>query len=91
MPRRTIALLKFAAAVLKGMLVDIPDGDFDKLDSLEIREWLQLHGLSEELSEWVPVRLIYDLGFAYLDGDSHNVKNGRAAAGVTPSFRRPIK
>ena len=76
-------MVKFATVVLKGMLIDIPDGDFDKLDQLEIREWLQLHGLSAELSEWVPVRLMYDLGFAYQGGDSSDVKNGRAGAGVT--------
>jgi uncharacterized protein with NAD-binding domain and iron-sulfur cluster len=81
--RRLVSLIKFASVVLKGMLIDIPDGNFDKLDQLEIRDWLQLHGLSEELSEWVPVRLIYDLGFAYSNGDSSSVKNGRAGAGVT--------
>jgi uncharacterized protein with NAD-binding domain and iron-sulfur cluster len=82
-PRRIVALIKFSSVVAKGMAIDMLDGDYDKLDQLEIREWLQLHGLSEQLSEWVPVRLIYDLGFAYLNGDSSTPKNGRAAAGVT--------
>lgn len=81
--RRGLWGAEFLAVLAKGILLDARDGDFDALDDFEVREWLQKHGLSKQLSEWVPIQLLCDLGFAYRGGDNSSMQNASAAAGVT--------
>jgi uncharacterized protein with NAD-binding domain and iron-sulfur cluster len=52
---------------------------FDPLDRLDCRDWLIKHGASDDSIQSSFVRALYDLGFAYEDGD---FKRPRIAAGA---------
>jgi uncharacterized protein with NAD-binding domain and iron-sulfur cluster len=51
---------------------------FDAIDDYDCREWLRLHGASEQSTNSAFVRGLYDLAFGYEDGD---VTRPRIAAG----------
>ena len=70
-----LAILR--GAVLSGLALD-PRG-FDALNDHDWREWLRLHGASEQSLASGFVRGIYDFVFAFEDGDP---KRPRLAAGV---------
>ncbi len=80
-------LLDFWAALLTGIVEDEllrPPGDFDpaaiaRLDELEFREWLQPHVRFDDTLEHSFVRVLYDLAFAYEQGDP---KRPNVAAGM---------
>src|SRR5262249_40579562 len=55
--------------------------DLDKVDHLDFCDWLRRHGASEESVTCCIVRtLIYDLGFAYEDGDPYRPMCGAGTA-----------
>lgn len=70
--RRVWEVLDLMLAALRGSvrfgLATDPRG-FDAINDYEMREWLRLNGASESTLESAFVRGLYDLGFAYVDGD----------------------
>ena len=69
--RRLFILIDFALANILGVLHDdlILCG-VDQVDHLDYREWLRRHGaLDRPTLESVLIRVPYDLGFSYVDGD----------------------
>jgi uncharacterized protein with NAD-binding domain and iron-sulfur cluster len=70
--RRVWYVIDLALATLRGYvtsdLLTAPHG-FDAIDDLDCREWLRRNGASEEALDSGYLRGLYDLGFAYEDGD----------------------
>ena len=71
--RRTWYLVDILIACARGVLRDgiivHPDG-LDALDHYEFRDWLTRHGCSDESANCTLIRtVVYDLAFAYEDGD----------------------
>jgi uncharacterized protein with NAD-binding domain and iron-sulfur cluster len=69
--RRTWQLVDLVLTNLQGMAVDglLSGGSFPKIDDLDYREWLRRHGAAPETVDSAIVRGMYDLTFAYEDGD----------------------
>ncbi len=80
--RRVWQVIDLILAILRGAtrsgLAFDPRG-FDAINDYEWREWLRLNGASEQSLDSGFMRGIYDLAFAFEDGD---VKRPRLAAGV---------
>ena len=79
------ALADIALAATIGYLRDVsPHGEagFDRINHLEFKDWLLSHGASPDYVWSAPVRSLYDLGFAYENGDSSSDHQAKAAAGV---------
>ena len=70
--RRVWTILDLTLATMRGMvrfgLIDDPRG-FDAIDEYDCREWLLLNGASEQSVHSAYMRGLYDLVFAYEDGD----------------------
>lgn len=81
--RRTWQVVDLVLAILRGSLVHglmlSPQG-FDALDDYDWREWLALHGASRESLDSGFMRGIYDLAFAYVEGDPARPSLSAAAA-----------
>lgn len=79
--RRTWHLVDLVATNLRGMAVDglLSGRGYDRLDHLDYREWLARHGAAPETLDSPIVRGMYDLVFAYEDGDR---SRPRFAAGL---------
>ena len=79
--RRLWEIADLVLAVVRGSLrfrlLTEPRG-LDAIDDYDCREWLRLNGASERSLNSAFVRALYDLAFAYEDGDS---KRPRIAAG----------
>lgn len=69
--RRWAVFLEFVVVNLRGLAIDLGLGglSLDDLDDLDYREWLAEHGASPLLLESAGLRGMYDMSFAYLDGD----------------------
>ncbi len=71
--RRVWSVIDFLLAVLRGVLrfglLADPRG-LDAIDEFDGREWLGLNGASQRTLDSTFLRSLYDLGFAYVDGDS---------------------
>jgi uncharacterized protein with NAD-binding domain and iron-sulfur cluster len=79
------AFTDFALALLIGFIRDVlPDWDagIQKLDELEFRAWLLSAGANPKFTGFAPVRVLYDLAFAYENGDSSSIEHGKIAAGA---------
>ena len=70
--RRTLQLVELVTANVVGILSDGllagPDG-FTSIDHLDYRDWLVHHGIEREALHSPLLRGMYDLTFAYEDGD----------------------
>ncbi len=79
--RRTWLLVDLVATNVLGMAVDglLTSRTYDRIDHLDYREWLARHGAAPETLESPIVRGMYDLVFAYEDGDK---SRPRFAAGL---------
>ncbi len=79
--RRTWTLVDLAATNVLGMAADglLSEGAYDRIDHLDYREWLARHGAAPETLASPIVRGMYDLVFAYEDGDK---SRPRFAAGL---------
>jgi uncharacterized protein with NAD-binding domain and iron-sulfur cluster len=79
--RRLWEIVDLVLAVVRGSvrfrLLTDPRG-FDAINDYDCREWLRLSGASERAVNSAFVRALYDLAFAYEDGD---VRRPRIAAG----------
>jgi uncharacterized protein with NAD-binding domain and iron-sulfur cluster len=70
--RRVWLMLNLGWAMLKGFVEDVlPHGDkgYLHIDDQDFRAWLASHGAHPDYTDAAPVRALYDLGFAYRDGD----------------------
>jgi uncharacterized protein with NAD-binding domain and iron-sulfur cluster len=80
--RRLRLMIHLGWAVFKGFIEDIlPHGfeGFQRINHLEFKDWLKSHGAKQDVVDSAPIRALYDLGFAYRDGDQDKPE---AAAGV---------
>lgn len=80
-------LIDLGFAMMRGILHAFfqPDG-FGKLNELDFRAWLAEHGASDSSLRSAPIRALYDLTFAFPDGDASDIGKGSIAAGVTLRF-----
>jgi uncharacterized protein with NAD-binding domain and iron-sulfur cluster len=84
---RMLVLANLGTALAVGVARDIlmsPDGApacIARLDTLEFRHWLKGHGAKDASLAAAPIRALYDLTFAYPNGDTRDP--GTLAAGVT--------
>lgn len=79
--RRLWIILDLTLTVLYGILKDrVLERGFDSIDHVDFIEWLEHHGASQMTTRSAPVRAVYDLAFAYEDGDVHRPN---FAAGTT--------
>ena len=79
---RLTELIEIGWAVFKGLVADVlPGGEagFRSIDHLDFRAWLISHGCPGKATFSAPIKALYDLGFAYRDGDSAKPE---ASAGV---------
>jgi len=87
--RRMWEVIDLTLAVMTGIvrfgLATDPRG-FDAIDDYELREWLRLNGASERSLDSAVMRGIYDLAFAYKDGDP-NHPNQAAGCAMRGSLR----
>jgi uncharacterized protein with NAD-binding domain and iron-sulfur cluster len=90
--RRLWGVVDVALASIRGLAklrMDYPKSDrLDPLDSLDCREWLRQHGASQESINSSFVRALYDLGFAFEDGDFERpgIAAGAAMRGSMRAF-----
>ncbi|HEY2154726.1 MAG TPA: NAD(P)-binding protein [Isosphaeraceae bacterium] len=78
--RREWILFDMATAAVRGLIADdVLDKGFDAIDIYDGREWLRNHGCHEESCNSSMVRGMYDLVFAYEQGD---IKRANFAAGT---------
>jgi uncharacterized protein with NAD-binding domain and iron-sulfur cluster len=70
-PRRLFLVIELGAVNVIGILEDsvLTEG-FAAIDDLDYREWLRKWYASDEVIYSAPVRMIYDLAFAYPNGDT---------------------
>lgn len=84
--RRLFILLDLGLTTLKGMFVDdVFTRGFAAINDIDFRDWLRRHGAHEELTvQSAPVRGLYDLVFAYEDGDiaRPNIEAGTCLSGA---------
>ena len=79
------ALADIALAATIGFLRDVcPYGEagFARINEVEFKDWLISHGASRDYVWSALVRSLYDLGFAYENGDSSSARTAKVAAGV---------
>jgi uncharacterized protein with NAD-binding domain and iron-sulfur cluster len=86
--RRALILASLGLSVLHGYVVDLlpylfSRAAYNRLDALDFRAWLKLHGASEQALSSAPLQGFYDLAFSYPGGDTRNPLTGSMAAGVT--------
>lgn len=84
--RHAELLVDLGLAGARGFIRDIlPYGEsgYDRINYLEFRDWLRLHGASERAVQSAPIRALYDLGFSYVRGATSEPSAAQAAAGVT--------
>lgn len=69
--RRTWQLVDLVVTNLAGMSVDglLSGSGYERIDHLDYREWLAMHGVARETLDSPIVRGMYDLTFAYEGGD----------------------
>jgi uncharacterized protein with NAD-binding domain and iron-sulfur cluster len=78
--RRAFVMIDLMAATVRGLLGDgVLYSGLDHLDDLDFREWLHKHGATKSAVWSAPVKAVYDLVFAYDQGDP---KRPNLAAGV---------
>lgn len=83
--RRAWILGDLALATVRGITAEflaIAARGFDALDDRDFRDWLAGHGASRRSLESAPVRALYDLCFAYTDGNPGSFATADFAAGT---------
>jgi uncharacterized protein with NAD-binding domain and iron-sulfur cluster len=87
-------LLDIGVAVAKGLLEDVllkmwfqkPSTSLAMLNEQDFRSWIRSHGASQRSVDAPPLTTIYELAFAYRNGDSEDPAQASMAAGVTLLF-----
>lgn len=70
--RRAYYVVDLMLAIARGVIEDgvIEADSFDVIDDVDLRDWLLAHGAAQESVSCALIRaIVYDLGFAYEDGD----------------------
>lgn len=84
--QRAGLLIRLAYIAAKGFIEDVlPHGvtGFDRINDIELRQWLIVHGASHDDAWSAPVKSLYDAAFAYKTGDATKPEhNAQLAAGV---------
>jgi len=83
--RRAWLVADLAIAGARGLMASratIESDGLAALDREDLRAWLRRHGASEQAISSAPVRALYDLVFAYEDGDSTSFEKANFAAGT---------
>lgn len=89
--RRLWEIIDLVLAVMRGIIrsgvMNDPRG-FDALDDYDCREWLIMNGASPEATDSAFLRALYDLAFAYEDGDIKRpaIAAGQALRGALRAF-----
>ncbi|MEP6652160.1 MAG: NAD(P)-binding protein [Myxococcales bacterium] len=89
--RRLWEIIDLSLAVIRGSirfgLATDPRG-FDAIDDYDCREWLLLNGAAQSSIDSAFVRALYDLAFAYEDGDvaRPRIAAGQALRGAVRAF-----
>jgi uncharacterized protein with NAD-binding domain and iron-sulfur cluster len=89
--RRLWELIDLILAIMRGSirfgLLTDPRG-FDAIDDYDCREWLRLNGASERSTDSAFLRALYDLAFAYENGDvaRPRIAAGQALRGAVRAF-----
>ncbi|MEM7118877.1 MAG: NAD(P)-binding protein [Chloroflexota bacterium] len=79
--RRLWIVLDLTLTILYGTLKDkVMEHGFQSIDHYDFTEWLALHGAAPMTVRSAPIRALYDLAFAFEDGD---INQPNFAAGVT--------
>lgn len=68
--RHLFILLDLGVTMVKGFLKDkVAEKGLDSLNDIEFKDWLRMHGAAEETVNSTLITALYDVGFAYNDGD----------------------
>jgi uncharacterized protein with NAD-binding domain and iron-sulfur cluster len=89
--RRAYYVVDLMLAIVRGAVHDgvIETDSFDVVDDVELRDWLLAHGAARESVDCALIRaIVYDLGFAYEDGDPQrpSCAAGTALRGLMRAF-----
>lgn len=80
-------LLNLGLAIMVGIARAEAEKDgFARLDEIDFRAWLKANGAWEMSLRSAPIRALYDLTFAFPEGDGSDITKGSIAAGVTLRF-----
>ena len=81
--RRAWYVVDMLIAIARGVIEDgvIEEGSFAVIDDIDFREWLLAHGAARETVDCALVRaVVYDLAFAFEDGDPQRPSCGAGTA-----------
>ncbi len=81
--RRLTLTIELLLTIARGIVKDdlLVHEDLDRIDHLDLRDWLRGHGASEAAVEFALVRtVVYDLMFAYEGGDQARPRAGAGTA-----------
>lgn len=89
--RRLWEIIDLSLAVIRGIIrfgLITETRGFDAIDGYDCREWLKLNGASEQSVNGAFVRALYDLAFAYEEGDTSRprIAAGQALRGAVRAF-----
>jgi uncharacterized protein with NAD-binding domain and iron-sulfur cluster len=89
--RRLWEVVELVLATIRGIIrfrLTIDPRGFDAIDQYDCREWLRMNGASERAVNSAFLRALYDLAFAYEDGDVHKpgIAAGQAVRGAVRAF-----
>jgi uncharacterized protein with NAD-binding domain and iron-sulfur cluster len=84
-----LVLADLGLSIAIGWLRDVfgrTDRGINHLNDLDFRQWLKHCGATPAALASAPIRAVYDLTFAFRNGDGSSIDNGSIAAGVTLRF-----
>ncbi len=89
--RRAYYVVDLLLAVVRGAIEDdvVEHDSFDAIEDVDLRDWLLAHGAARESIDCGLIRgIVYDLGFAYEDGDPQrpSCAAGTALRGLLRAF-----
>jgi len=89
--RRLWEIIDLVLAVIRGMIrfgLVTDSRGFEAIDDYDCREWLKLNGASERSVDSAFLRALYDLAFAYENGDvaQPRIAAGQALRGAVRAF-----
>lgn len=82
-------ILSWGIAMLLGYISDIclfkgsKECAYEALDEFEFRDWLKKYGATDDVLHCGPLQALYDLAFAYPNGETQDPMSGQLAAGMT--------
>lgn len=81
--QRVLMIADVGVATLRGMIEDLCGKPWDAIDEEEWRAWLTRHGMHERTSWSSLIRAMYDIVFAYREGEATKPEMADLAAGTT--------